>query len=85
MKQFSYKITEAEGIHARPAGLLVKTAKGYPCAVTITKGEKAVNCKQVLGVMSLGVKCGEEITIVVDGEDEDAAYAGIKEMIEANL
>ena len=55
MKEFKYVVTDPEGIHARPAGILVKQAAGYKSAVTIVKGEKSADAKRIFGVMGLGV------------------------------
>ena len=65
MKEFNYVITDPEGIHARPAGLFVKAAAAFPCNVTIGKDGKDVDAKRILGVMSLGVKQGMEVTIIL--------------------
>ena len=85
MKEFTYTIKDAQGIHARPAGELVKAAAAYPCKVTISKDGKEVDAKRILGVMGLGVKCGEEITVCTDGENEEAASAAIEAFLKANL
>lgn len=85
MKQFSYVITDAQGIHARPAGTLVKEVKKYQSAVTIEKDGKIAKANGVLGVMSLGVKQGEEVTVKADGADEDAAIAALEAFFKANL
>ena len=85
MKEFKYVITEPEGIHARPAGILVKQAAGYQSAVTIAKGEKSADAKRIFGVMGLGVKTGEEITITVEGADEDTAAAELETFFKENL
>ncbi len=86
MKQFTYVITDPLGIHARPAGLLAKQAKSYaPTVVTISKGGQTVKAGQLMKLMSLGVKGGDEITVSADGGDEDAALAGMKAFLEANL
>ena len=85
MREFKYVITDPEGIHARPAGLLVKAAKEFVCDVKIAKDGKAMNCKAIFGIMGLGVKKGEEVTITFDGEDEDAAYESISTFMQANL
>ena len=55
MKEFKYIITDPEGIHARPAGELVKAAKGFASAIKITKGEKSADAKKIFGLMGLGV------------------------------
>ncbi len=85
MKTFEYTIKDELGIHARPAGLLVKAAKAYDSKITITKDGKAVDCTKLMVLMGLGVKCGDTVTITVEGGDEEAAEAGIKEFLEANL
>ena len=85
MKEFTYTIKDEQGIHARPAGELVKAAAAYPCKVTISKDGKEVDAKRILGVMGLGVKCGEEITVCTDGENEEAASAAIEAFLNANL
>ena len=85
MKEFKYVITDPEGIHARPAGILVKQAAGYQSAVTIAKGEKSADAKRIFGVMGLGVKTGEEITITVEGADEDTAVAELETFFKENL
>lgn len=85
MKEFKYVIKDAEGIHARPAGLFVKEAAAFPCAVTIGKGDKEVDAKRIFGVMGLGAKCGDEVTIKADGEREDEAIAALGKFLEENL
>ncbi len=85
MKEFKYVITDPEGIHARPAGILVKQAAGYQSTVKITKGEKSADAKRIFGVMGLGVKTGEEITITVEGADEDTAAAELETFFKENL
>ena len=85
MKEFKYVITDPEGIHARPAGILVKQAAGYQSSVTIAKGEKSADAKRIFGVMGLGVKTGEEVTITVDGADEDTAAAELETFFKENL
>lgn len=85
MKEFNYTITDPEGIHARPAGLFVKAAAGFPCKVTIAKDGKEVDAKRILGVMSLGVKQGMEVTIKCDGDQEDEAAAELEKFMKENL
>lgn len=85
MKEFKYVITDPEGIHARPAGILVKQAAGYQSSVKIAKGEKSADAKRIFGVMGLGVKTGEEITVTVEGADEDTAAAELEAFFKENL
>ena len=85
MKEFTYVITDAEGIHARPAGELVKAAKEYASAISIIKDGKKVDAKKLFGLMGLGVKQGMEITVQAEGEDEEAAAAALEAFLIENL
>lgn len=85
MKEFTYVITDPEGIHARPAGELVKAAKEYASTIKIAKDGKSGDCKKIFGIMGLGVKKGNEVTITVEGEDEEAAFEGIMKFMQENL
>ncbi|HIU50879.1 MAG TPA: HPr family phosphocarrier protein [Candidatus Limousia pullorum] len=86
MMNFNYIIKDEMGIHARPAGLLVKLVKSQDSKVTITKGEKTVDASKIFAVMGLAVKCGEEIIITVDGgTDENKNLMTIKEFVMNNL
>lgn len=85
MKTFDYTIKDELGIHARPAGLLVKEAKKFTSDCTITKAGNTKKLTQLMMLMSLGVKNGDTVTISAEGEDEDAAIAALKEFFEANL
>ena len=85
MKNFEYTIKDELGIHARPAGMLVKEAKKYQSKITITKDGKTAEASKLMAVMSLGVKCGLTVQIAVDGPDEEAAAAGIQAFFEGNL
>ena len=86
MKQFEYTINDPLGIHARPAGMLVKEAKAFAdTAVSITKNGTTVKATQLMKLMSLGVKNGDVVTVTADGASEDAAIAALKAFFEANL
>ncbi len=85
MKTFNYTITDPVGIHARPAGILVKEIKKYDSAVTVTKGEKSVNALKLMALMGMGIKQGDTITVSVDGADEDNAAAEIENFFKNNL
>ena len=63
MKSFSYVITDAVGIHARPAGMLVKEVKKYDAKITINKAGKKVEAGKLMAIMALGVKCGDEVVV----------------------
>lgn len=85
MKSFTYTITDAIGIHARPAGLLVNTAKQFTSEISIEANGKKGNAKGIMGVMSLGAKQGTEISVSANGEDEEAAIAALEEFLKNNL
>lgn len=85
MKEFNYIITDAQGIHARPAGMLVKLAAGMSCDVKIIKDGRAVDAKRIMGVMSLGAKQGQEVTIVAEGDGEAEAIVVLEAFMKENL
>lgn len=85
MKSFTYTIKDEIGIHARPAGMLSKTAKQFQSEIIIDKGGKQVNATKLMMLMGLGVKCGETITVTVTGEDEAEAAEAIESFLQNNL
>lgn len=85
MKEFSYTITDREGIHARPAGLLVKEAGKFESAITLKKGEKSGDAKRIFAVMGLAAKKDEVITVQAEGPDEEQAITAMEEFLKANL
>ena len=85
MKQFSYVIKDKEGIHARPAGVVVAEAKKFISAITIENKGKTVDLKRIIGVMSLCAKCGEEVIIRAEGADEEAAVSALEKVFQENL
>lgn len=85
MRTFDYTVKDELGIHARPAGLLVKAAKEFSSDITITKGDKQAGCTKLIAIMGLGVKCGDTVTITIDGADEDTAESAMKEFFETTL
>ena len=85
MKEFKYVITDELGIHARPAGLLVKEAAKFQADIKIKKGEKEADAKRIFGIMGLAAKKGDEIVLTADGADEAEAIAAIEEFLKANL
>lgn len=85
MKEFNYTITDPQGVHARPAGILVKEAAKYQSSITIEKDGKTGDAKRIFAVMGLGVKCGQTISVKVEGPDEDEAAKAVEEFLKANL
>ena len=85
MQQFSYVIKDKEGIHARPAGLVVAEAKKFAGTVTIENKSKTADLKRIIAVMALCVKSGEDVIVRVDGAGEEAAAAAIEKVFRDNL
>lgn len=85
MKEIKYIITDPLGIHARPAGMLVKEAGKCLYNVTISVGGPAVDAKRIMGVMKLAAKQGMEVTMTFDGPDEETAAANLEAFLKANL
>jgi phosphocarrier protein len=78
-------IKNETGLHARPASQLVKKAGNFKSQIEIIVGEKEVNAKSIMGIMSLGIGKGDEITLKAEGEDAEAAVEGLTEFIELEL
>ena len=85
MKQFTYTVKDELGVHARPAGLLVKLAKKYSSTVTREKNGKTCDMRKLMAVMGLGIKQGETITVTVEGEDETVAADEIATFLSENV
>jgi Phosphotransferase System HPr (HPr) Family len=85
MKKFTYTITDPSGIHARPAGVLVKAIKPFASTCTITKGEKTVDLRKLMQLMGMGIKCGDTVEIKVEGSDEAEAAAYIENFLKENF
>lgn len=85
MKNFSYTVKDEVGIHARPAGMLVKEAKKYASKIVLSKDGKTAEAGKLMAVMSLGVKCGQTVEVEITGDDEETAYEAMKEFFEKNL
>lgn len=82
---FEYTIKDELGIHARPAGMLVKTAKASGCKVTVEKDGKTADASKVFAVMGLGVKRGDTVKVVCDGDNAEEAAAKLREFFETEL
>ena len=85
MKTFSYEIKDAIGIHARPAGLLAKEAKKYESKIVIKKEGKSAEATKLMAIMGLVIKCGNTVTVKIEGGDEEANAAVIEQFFKDNL
>ena len=86
MQQFNYVINDPLGLHARPAGLLAKLAKPYAdTVITVTRGDKTVKASQLMKLMSLAAKNGDEVVVAAEGPQEEEAIAALKAFFQENL
>ncbi len=86
MKTVTYVLQDPLGIHARPAGQLVKIAMLWKdCDIKITLNDKTVDAKRIIGVIQLGAKGGNTVTFTVSGEGEEEAAAALEEFLKSNL
>lgn len=85
MKSFTFIIKDKNGLHARPAGVISATSKGFSSKITIKCQEKEADGKRLLSVMALGAKCGQTLEFTIDGNDEERAYSALKSACEEKL
>lgn len=85
MKSFSYVIADRAGIHARPAGIVVKEATKYESSVLFRKGDKEADGKKLAPLMAMGIKCGDEVVVEVSGPDEETACAAVEKVLKEHL
>ena len=85
MKEFKHVINDPLGLHARPAGMLVKAVAKYASKVTVTAPTGTADCKRLMAVMRLAAKQGMELTFAVDGADEEVAAAELQAFLAENL
>ena len=80
MIRTSTTITNKLGLHARASAKLTKLAGAYPCDVWMSRGDRRVNAKSIMGVMMLAAGLGSTVELEADGADEDAAIAEIEKL-----
>lgn len=85
MKEFNYVLKDDNGIHARPAGILVKEVAKFKSEVKITLREKIADARRIFALMGLGAKKGDELLISISGEDEDEVTEKLKEFFSENF
>jgi phosphocarrier protein HPr len=81
MAEKQFKVTADTGIHARPATLLVQTASRFDSEITLVYKGKSVNLKSIMGVMSLGIGQGADISISAEGSDSEEALRSLDELL----
>lgn len=85
MKTVRYTVTDPVGIHARPAGDLVREIKKFSSNATMSGNGKTVDAKKLMMVMTLGIKQGQDIELTFEGPDEDEAAASVETYMKENL
>lgn len=85
MVKFNFTVKDELGLHARPAGLLVKEAAKCSSKVTLKKGDKTGDAKRIFNVMGLSVKGGEEVEIILEGEKEQEEAAALEAYVKENI
>jgi phosphocarrier protein len=85
MKKFDHIIKEPLGIHARPAGMLVKIVSIYKSSITIERNGQTADVKRLMALMALCVKCEENVTFTIEGIDEDLAAIKLEKFCKENL
>lgn len=85
MKEFNYVLKDDNGIHARPAGILVKEVAKFKSEVKVTLREKVADARRIFALMGLGAKKGDKLLISISGEDEDEVTEKLKEFFSENF
>ncbi len=85
MKEIKYVITDPLGMHARPAGMLVKAVAPYASKITVTAPTGTADAKRLMALMRLAAKQGMELTVTIEGTDEEKAAVELQAFFEANL
>ncbi len=85
MKTITYTITDELGLHARPAGKLVKLATQFAGTALIGGAGKMADCKRIMGVMGLALKQGDTLTLALEGEGEEAAARRLLDFLQDEL
>jgi len=83
--EFTLKIGNKAGLHARPAALFAQKASGFKSTIMISKGEKSATAKSIISIMGLGVKQGENVVIKIDGADAEEAAKVLKKIVSENF
>ena len=85
MKEIKHIINDPLGMHARPAGMLVKAVAPFASKITVTAPTGSADAKRLMALMRLAAKQGMELTITVEGPDEEKAAAELQAFLTANL
>jgi len=85
MTEQTVTIINRAGIHARPAAVLVESAKNFKSTIYLEKGNFRINAKSILGIMTLGAGYGNKLKIIAEGDDEAGAVAALVRLFESKF
>ncbi len=85
MKRFEYTIHDESGLHARPAGMLVKEARNWQSHITLTANGKTADATKLLALMTMGIRYGTSVTLEVEGPDEEACALALQDFFSQNM
>lgn len=86
MQEFEYTIKDPVGVHARPAGVLIKTAGAFKCDIALFAKDQKISLKgSIFQLLGLGIRCGEKIKISCSGDDEVQAAQQLQTVLQENL
>jgi phosphocarrier protein len=77
MYEKTVSVINRAGVHARPAALLVQTAKDFPCEIFLERDDDRINGKSIMGIITLGASYGTQIKIIANGPDEEKAVESL--------
>jgi phosphotransferase system HPr (HPr) family protein len=78
-------LASKSGLHARPAGLFVQSAKGFQSQITIAKNGKTANARSILSVLTLGAEHGDQVVLTASGDDAEVAITKLAALLESDL
>jgi phosphocarrier protein HPr len=85
MPEITLIVENEVGLHARPASVFVRTASGFSSDITVSHGEKSVNAKSILSVLTLGAHKGAVVVVNAKGEDAGEALSALKDLVDNNF
>lgn len=85
MPERTVTIASAHGLHARPASLFVQAVTASGLSVQLTKGDKTLNASSILGIISLGINHGDQITLAAEGENADAVLDSLVDLLTTDM
>ncbi|MHB8209367.1 HPr family phosphocarrier protein [Mucilaginibacter sp.] len=80
-----YIITASQGLHARPATTLIRLTKNFKSSISLKKADKTIKLNSMLNLLSLGIKGGDKVSVIIDGEDEISVVIALDEFFKDQL